>query len=155
MSSDKKHTYSCEKCPFKGKNKNSLTTPKRQVHGTIHKCKECKFFTKILRRLTLHERKHVDRQIQQFECGIGECPKKYRQDTSLSRHKTSQHRDGGNHTCNICNKVFTLKGALRAHLGVIHQEGSYKKKAYYCSFCSHVTYRLYNLKKHVDLMHKK
>ena len=155
VSNDEKHTYSCDNCSFKGKNKNSFTTHKRRAHGTIHKCKECKFFTRILRRLTLHERKHVDSQIQQFECVVGECPKKYRQDTRLSRHKTREHGAGGNHTCKNCNKVFTFKEALRVHLGVIHQEGSYKKKTYYCDFCSHVNYCLYNLKKHNSLKHKK
>ena len=155
VSSNDKLTYACDICPFKGKNNNNLSNHRRRIHKAMHKCKICEYETTRLTYLENHKRKHVNRQIQQFECGIGECHKKYRQDTSLSRHKTRQHGYGGNHTCNICDKVFTIKDALRVHLGVIHQEGSYKITNYHCSLCSYVNYRLYNLKRHIESMHKK
>lgn len=150
--SNENHTYACDICSFKGKNKNSLTTHRRHIHKIMHKCTKCEYKTTILRYLKLHQRTHVDRQIQQFRCG--KCPKKFRHDTNLSRHKTSQHGSGGNHICKICKQVFTMKGNLRVHLGAIHNEGSYIKQAHHCSFCSHVTDRSYNLRKHIELNHK-
>ena len=153
MSSDMKHTYSCDKCPFKGKNKNSLTSHRRQIHGIMHKCEECEYETKTLRYLTLHQNTHAPGQ--QFECGIEECLKKFRHDTSLTRHKTSVHGSGGNNKCEKCKRIFALKANLGRHLRRIHNEGSYKKRTYHCNSCSYVTDRSYCLTKHIEKNHKK
>ena len=153
MSSDMKHTYSCDKCPFKGKNKNSLTSHRRQIHGIMHKCEECEYETKTLRYLTLHQNTHAPGQ--QFECGIEECLKKFRHNTSLTRHKTSVHGSGGNNKCEKCKRIFALKANLGRHLRRIHNEGSYKKRTYHCNSCSYVTDRSYCLTKHIEKNHKK
>ena len=119
----------------------------------MHKCEECEYEMEILRYLTLHQRTHAPGQ--QFECGVGECPKKFRHDTSLTRHKTSVHGSGGNNKCKKCKQTFTIKENLRIHLGRVHNEGSYKKKTYHCDSCSYVTDRLYCLEKHIKKNHEK
>ena len=151
ISSNENHAYNCDKCSFKGKNKNGLTVHKKIIHKIKHKWDECEFEADVLRYITLHKRKHATEP--QFECPI--CFEKYQQDSSLTRHKRSAHGPDGNNTCAKCKQTFKLKQTLRVHLGRVHNEGSFKKKEYRCASCNYVTDRLGCLTKHIEKNHAK
>ena len=151
ISSNESHAYNCDKCSFKGKNKNGLNVHKRLIHKIKHKCDECEFEADVLRYVTLHQSTHATEP--QFECPI--CFEKYQHDTSLTRHKRSAHGPDGNNTCEKCRQTFKLKQNLRVHLGRVHNEGSFKKKEYRCDSCNYVTDRRGCLTKHIEKYHKK
>ena len=82
------------------------------------------------------------------------CPttgKRYSTKNGVETHIISPH-ENIKFDCNICNKTFTTKGALRYHQETIH-EG--KRPSLNCPLCDKIFNEKSRLKRHIDNVHEK
>ena len=78
--------------------------------------------------------KELDKHLERNQCNIPE----------------EERRKAPEAKCNICNKEFRFKHALKRHMSSIHEQ----KKDFLCQLCDYKTYMKSNLYLHVKRMHE-
>ena len=80
-----------------------------------------------------------------FDTSMYHCVK-----AQLLRHTNHVHLKLQPHTCNECEKDFSVKENLTRHVGLVH----FKKKPFKCQYCKHSFGYKQGLKKHIIDVHQ-
>ncbi|XP_034827784.2 zinc finger protein ZFP2-like [Maniola hyperantus] len=136
--------YVCQTCKSSFKTLGILREHLRRQHYLFH-CRICKKNFNTKEAITIHKSTHRD---EIFECDI--CGKRYPQRMTMISHRNT-HTKEVVFTCDMCNKDFLYKSALRKHIAV--HLGTNKK--FMCDLCGHSFNDITNLKIHVRNVHEK
>ena len=164
-------------CDFTSEEKKSLVEHFAVVHKEIDvfKCQDCGeiFFT--MGPLADHLRKHHGLDIPHKTCPI--CLNTFPTLSQYRNHANNEHRTA--RKCNECDKYFKCKGALNAHVRIVHERPDFtcnicgetrKSKAGFedhllkhkneeetvkCPECEKYFHTTYKMKQHLRAIHKK
>ena len=131
---------SCDLCPFKNKDKNSLKKHKVSVHDKKQlSCKSCEF-TSTQNSTILTHTKTVHQNI--FFC-CDQCKVKYPKKSTLQYHMDVKHGDGDTYQCDGCPKTTNHKYALQVHKRKYHKIlASDQQKCGKCDFSTTLKVRM-------------
>lgn len=82
-----------------------------------------------------------------YSCPL--CDKNFSTQTSLSRHKATNHQVQPSHICEHCKKKFRNKTTLKRHLLKIHSELHTQPEYHFCGICDKVFLMKENLELHL------
>ena len=163
--------YPCQKCDYEGffvtyLKQHSLNVHKEELTSipdpvSVAKCKICKHFIGSKEKLEKHvkekhgksskrshkksemsEDKSFDEDGLKFQCKF--CPKTFRFQAHVSQHERS-HTKEKPFECHRCNKAFTAKCNLKAHM---ETHKSLEERSFKCDKCDHRATSLPLLKLH-------
>ncbi|KAI8981089.1 hypothetical protein BDB01DRAFT_761954 [Pilobolus umbonatus] len=140
-------TFKCDRpdCTAEFNKRNQLRWHKAAHLKDDHECKTCGSKLDSLYALEKHmERVHTNPVLHKCSyCGV-----EFQKWTELMAHVFEAHPP----TCDICNKVFSLKSNLKQHMAIKHTEIA----SVNCEFpgCDAVLRTKYSLKTHMGLKHQ-
>ncbi|XP_048482792.1 transcription factor Ouib [Plutella xylostella] len=114
--------FACDKCPYKGRTKNTLVTHMKSHLPYSERtlcCPHCSKKTTTTSNMNSHIRRvHTNNGERNFKCT--RCEKDFKNNADLKRHFNVVHENMGTTKCQICYKVFNKKN-LRKHLWRVHK----------------------------------
>ena len=125
----KKHKIKCKGCQFKGKS----------LLGHLKAKKDCQKFYDM----DLLER--CAKELKKKKQAEWESANREKRTKRMRNKKETCGDKSSTHTCNICDKVFTLENKLKRHINDVHNE----LKRYLCPDCPQYFSRKENLQKHI------
>jgi len=143
--------YICDNCPYQSDVKENL-----RKHFTIHlikqRCTFCEYATSHKTRLQEHvDKRHNNENDKLVHTEVihscNQCPYKNASKENLRGHLTIH---GPKYNCEECDYTGKIK-PLRIHKQRMHENLSTK---YNCEECDYTSYRKYELKQHVNVLHK-
>jgi len=146
-------THSCKICFKRFNTKHGVQKHITLVHETLrnHHCDICEFTTNNETNLRYHvRRRHIagPGKVQCRDCGwFVDCG-------SLSNHRGRMHGkanadENGKFPCNICDRLFGSKPAVRKHIGTVHL----KLRNFYCDHCDYSSYSKDSILSHMRSYH--
>ena len=117
-----------EGCDFTSEEKKSLVEHFAVVHKEmdVFKCPDCAEIFFSIQPLTIHLRKHHRVDIPKQTCPI--CMNTFQLKAKYKAHINREHRAA--RKCNECDKYFKCKGALNAHVKIVHERPDFT-----CNIC--------------------
>ncbi|XP_064620563.1 zinc finger protein 112-like [Lineus longissimus] len=138
--------FNCEQCDYVTHSMINLGSHVKRCHGPKWVCEVCGEEYCSLEYLAEHLNKHGN--VLPHVCPHCSYRTSYR--ANFQKHCLI-HTQVKRHKCDTCNKRFTQKSHLDAHIKAIH---SNPNKEYRCHICEYVTMRSQSLNSHMKKHHK-
>ena len=171
-----KHEHKCQNCDYIASTISNLANHEKVVHNKkkLFSCRKCDFFTDCYRSFSKHQIAH--KKMKMYMCN--QCDFSSTTMESIKIHKRDVHKK--RYVCKLCTHATFSPHSLKKHVYSVHEKTNefmynqcdfsskdpgltnnqvrtvnLQEKKHVCNISPYQTSRIYNLKCHVDDVHRK